>query len=298
MKLKARMPKKMQAMAIGTLLTFSTLIAILFIQPLAAAAVPRFSDNLMDTAIITPMWSTHLLGSGTSITPTSDGIRIDFRVSSQAIPGETPGSQSAFGANLVSDCVLPSNFDIQVDYALINWTNNNGVRVGLVSTTSSNTFASYATERISDNDYGGEVYLTHYSDDVQGRIPTMDMNGTLRMTREGDTLTGYYLGPNGWVEIHSDPRAMAGDSHFGVAAWSHDADFARQDVTVMFRNFVINSGHISCENLSSPVSSVGSAASDFEPSIGGKELAPNNFTSSLMNGNNSSSALNSTKAAS
>ncbi len=244
------------------------------------------------------MWSTHLLGSGTSITPTSDGVRIDFRTSSQAIPEETPSSQSAFGANLVSNCVLPGNFDIQVDYALINWTNNNGVRVGLVSTTSSNTFASHATERISDGDYGGEVYLTHYSDGVRGQTPTMDMNGTLRMTRDGGTLTGYYLGPNGWVEIHSDPSAMVRDSHFGIAAWSHDADFARQDVTVMFRNFIVNSGHIGCEDLSSPVSSIGSAASDFEPSISSKELVPNNFTSSLTNGNTTSSALNSTKVSS
>ena len=83
-------------------------------------------------------------------------------------------------------------------------------------------------QRVSDADFGGEVYLTHFSDGVQGVTPTQDLSGTLRLTRSGDMLTGYYHDGTDFVPVHS-VATENNRIHLRLAAWTENPTPRRDD---------------------------------------------------------------------
>jgi len=147
---------------------------------------------------------------------------------------------------------------MQVDYSLIQWPPENGVRIGLgVSEVPLEPGIGHApVERVSfgSNEYISyprEVYLTHFSDGVKGITSTSDLSGKLRVVRAGTTLSGYYYGNGSWVLVHSAP-VTAADLYIVLAAWSGNSMFADQEVKIAFDNFVIKQGDLNCEPVPTP----------------------------------------------
>src|SRR5467141_3824380 len=145
---------------------------------------------------------------------------------------------------------------MQVDFKLVLWPSSSGVRVGL-------TMPGPPIDAVARVGWGPtealglprEVYLTNFADGVKGITGTTDLSGTLRMTRSGTSLAGYYLSSGSWVLINVGPTVNTGDVQFGFAAWSHNALFGGQEAKVGFNNFVVNSGQLICPVLSfSPAS--------------------------------------------
>jgi hypothetical protein len=125
---------------------------------------------------------------------------------------------------------VTGDFQVQVDYALLDWPAANYHRIGVGA-------PGWVVERSQHPGWFDEAYLTHYSALGDGvyPVPTTDTAGTLRLVRSGSTLTGQYLGSNGWVDIHSftHPGASA-DTLVGFSIWN---GYASVPVKVAFDNF-------------------------------------------------------------
>ena len=156
----------------------------------------------------------------------------------------TQSPAGGFSGNYVSTCKLRGDFDISVAYALLQFPAFNGVRVGLVVQESSGVSPA-AIERTSFSQHDalppGEVYLTDFGGVTQ--VSTTDTRGKLRITREGNTLTGHYFDTDvkEWRRI-SSATYTTNDVEFSIAAWSHDFAFDDQRVRVAFDNVIIKQG--------------------------------------------------------
>jgi len=86
-----------------------------------------------------------------------------------------------------------------------------------------------------------EVYIADFGPFVL--VPTQDFTGKLRLTRSGDTQTGYYYDAGAWVPILTD-SAPTSDIAIQLHAWSHDYAFQHHDVRATFDNFTVMTGHV------------------------------------------------------
>ncbi len=157
-------------------------------------------------------------------------------------------SADTFYAGYASKCALRGDFDIQVDYHLLTWPPNNGVRVGLWIERQPYTCtverASYSS---ADYFTPGDHYATHFADSIL-LSTTNDTDGRIRLVRTGTTFEGYYFDDiaDDWVLLQSLPGdAMSSrDVTCKIRAWGHDYSFGNKLVKVAFDNFVINKGEV------------------------------------------------------
>lgn len=211
--------------------------ALLFTGALSPSAFAQIGDDFVGTTPNPLLWNT-----GTSGGPTisQGGGKV-----TAVLPASSAGS--IFYAGYTSVPQLTGDFDFQIDYALPEWPTANGVRVGLSVLFSNGTSGAVERTSFGNNDYDGnprEVYLTDFpSERVQGIVATTDRSGTLRLTRTGSVLTGYFwdAGHSLWSAVHSSPTSTEAVG-FGFSAWSHDYAFTARQATVEFSNFRVNSG--------------------------------------------------------
>jgi hypothetical protein len=192
-----------------------------------------FDDGLIDPS----NWSVDVVGSG----PTASEINGRLEL---YLPGSaSAGAQGLIRAGYASRCKLRGDFDIRVSYALLGWPEANGTRLGLTS--------GWSMERTSfgtAKDFPGrprEVYLVDIGGSVRNITATSDVAGALRLTRIGNTLTGYRLEGTSWVAQHS-AKGPAGDLPFSIAAWSDESVFADRDVLAAFDDFILSTGTLVC----------------------------------------------------
>jgi len=150
-----------------------------------------------------------------------------------------------FGVGLNSRCELIGDFDIQVDYDLLIWPNGpenpdggyfgNGIRTALYA-------ADAGVERPSWEGHSpGDVYFFPGDD----AIPTDHTSGTLRLTRSGEEISGYYYDVGAWAFLGTTVGS-GGPTLFSLGSWSHDGAFVQEDILVAFDNFLVNSGDLLC----------------------------------------------------
>lgn len=202
-----------------------------------ARPTPVAADDFNDNALNAAFWTPAVFGSGPSIAETNQRLEIRH-------PADAAGDP--FGAEAVSVCQLAGDFDIQVDYLLTAWPSANGIRVGLVVNPSDSKVVrvSFASGDGIPG-YPNEVYLTHFADGVRGVTGTGDASGTLRLVRLGGLLTGYYLGAEGWVTLHTGP-VTGDDVRVALRSWGHSQVFKHVEVRVAFDNFRIHRGEVIC----------------------------------------------------
>lgn len=210
---------------------------------MATLAMPLTAGAVTYDSFTTPLkWDVFSYGQGKPYTIQRNG-KLEVN-----IPARSAGP--VFGAGYTSLCKLRGDFDVKVDYELINFPAANGVRVGITS----GNIASKAkwgmgaeTMRISrgasDGGSFSEAYITNINQDCCHDIQTSDQTGKLRMTRQGDLLSGYYFdnSTQTWTLIDSNTVTL-GDTAIEIGAWSHDSAFSDQPIKVLFDNVVISKG--------------------------------------------------------
>ncbi len=220
------------------------MLAVVAAQQSVAQAI--FADDFDDNTTDTTRWSAFTQGSGPTIAETNQRLEISFPA--------TSSDPSVFSGRYESSCTASGDFDAQVDFHLLEWPAENGVRVGLSTDIAGP--AGYSTERVSfgsgQQDFPGnkqrEVYVSDFSGSVQGFVATSDLAGKLRQTRVGSTIRSYHYdaAAGTWIETAS-ANSVLGASTFVLGAWSHDYAFSDQTVRVAFDNFVVE-GALDCPN--------------------------------------------------
>jgi MYXO-CTERM domain-containing protein len=242
-------------------LTFALVCCSTLSSGLAAAA-PVWSDPLTGPAIDAAHWTSEALNADVKLAPSDMGVVM-------TVAGSAHGAD--FLARLTSLCTLVGDFDIQVDYQLGPWPAHSGVRLALVTGVGS-AFGSHAgVERVSLSDHdvvvqtpGTEVYLADFlSLNPFPDMLTTDLQGTIRLTRTGNSQTAYFSTAGGaWTTLYMAATTDA-PVFAALQTWSDDQFFDTQSggSAVTFRNYVVSSGQLDCPGTSTPDGSAGDATS-------------------------------------
>jgi dipeptidyl aminopeptidase/acylaminoacyl peptidase len=185
---------------------------------------------------IDPFWSSGAYnGSGPSIDEQNGLLHFD-------VPSSTTNGPAGYAtADADSQCLLQGDFDMQVDYSLLVWPllppGVNGVNLN---------FGVNFTHTLFVHQYNGQTSVSTFFPDVSNVFADAPgATGSLRLTRSGDMLTGYYLGGTGWIPLLSGPLSSP-DAFVQLSIFTNDPPFSHPDVQVAFDNFRISSGTFSC----------------------------------------------------
>lgn len=188
------------------------------------------------------LWRLDFNGQGLDATVTQEGIVTSI--------GSNPvdASGGIFGSGGGSLYTLVGDFDIRMGYELVTWPQTNGVRVGLM-VLEGDRYAPDHSVNVERTSFGypdlvnfpgapSEVYLVNIDDEVCGITGTDDLSGTLRVCREGETVTGYYATSDGWHEIY-EAEWSTGNVYVAVGTWSHQHVYRGEEVSVLMRTVEI-----------------------------------------------------------
>jgi hypothetical protein len=213
-------------------------------------------DDFDDDAINFSKWLTPEHPSWMTVEETNGRLEITHASDAQQQPGE-----DSWSSRFESRCTLVGDFDVQVDFELVDWpdgTSNpnggsygNGVRMALVTNAGTLTRSSWGPDPSMSPD---DVQNYHFSDGDSvdnslsiGNIAGSHELGGLRLERTGTSLKGYFQeSPGGdWVAIGTID-ATTEPTFVALNSWSHDELFAGKEVTVAFDNLVVNAESIVC----------------------------------------------------
>lgn len=144
----------------------------------------------------TNLWSLWDTGQGVSAQVISN--RLEGTVS-----GIGYGGLSGWGFTLIGD------FEVRVDFTLINWPENNRTQLTLGT-------YNLSPDELFHVGRGGdynpkEVYFTYIMNNYHNTAVTgPTSNGTLRMVRTGNKMEGFYWNGTGWQSIGSVTDASLG----------------------------------------------------------------------------------------
>jgi hypothetical protein len=161
------------------------------------------------------------------------GFRVSFAATAQPGPVLLSSSAITFCAGYESAFALSGNFTIEINYSLNTWPANNGVMIGM------GLIPFVAETRQSAGIHGAsECYTLANGPAVQ--VPTTDMSGTMRLSLQGNTLTGSYwdASSQSWVVIGSatgfrgpdGPWPTTGPFQIYIDAGSDTAQFGDEQV--------------------------------------------------------------------
>ena len=215
----------------------------------ARAAEPVTSDDFAGGVIDPERWTVGSFGSGSTIAQASGRLEITFA------PGanEAPDNIGVFGSWVASTCKLRGDFDIQVDYRLLDWSgaSRNGVPVVLAADPPGAPQVLFAARIGPNEDAPYESYFSNIRSGGITYVPTDDLTGGLRLVRSGADAVGYYrdAGTGEWVAIENTqigPLVTSGDATVSLWALPGTARVITEQVRVAFDNFRVNQGEFDC----------------------------------------------------
>jgi hypothetical protein len=189
-------------------------------------------DAFNGTTINTALWNVVISPPGVgTITETNQRLEM---------VRTTPGVVSYQG--LQSRCKVGGDFDVQVDFMLLNWPAQNfhTVRLGTMDLPQ----GPVGMDGIYRNSYNNENYQMRAIGGVVAEVTRTDFSGKIRLTRTGSTVQGYYWNGANFILIGTSPTTTD-DTRFLI-------DFASPTLTspagvaIAFDNFKVNVGTISC----------------------------------------------------
>ncbi len=193
-----------------------------------AGAVP-YLDSFDGTTLDPAFWQEVRGGSGP--TATQDG---ELEI---VVPGTSaidPLSGSLW-EGVLSRCTLLGDFDVQVDYRLLDWPASNGVHLNL---------GTNWPQAVGRQNVGGELVFAWFPPDVVND-PFSDLAGSLRLVQRGSTITGYVRHDGEWIALLT-ARTTHTESAIQLTVSAQGNEFSDQTVQVAFDNFRINSGRLVC----------------------------------------------------
>lgn len=170
---KGIMRKKPSLILFVTILLAASLVG--FLPSTLSVIFDNFDDNTADLT----KWITSATGTAPTITEEQGRLQIAFPANSEDAPG-----QGYFGASYISVCQLHGDFDLQVEYLLLDWPPTNGVRVALSLDSNQSPPREYNAGRVSfgNADFPGEPREAYFYGDVDivtEIVATGHLSGTL-----------------------------------------------------------------------------------------------------------------------
>jgi len=198
--------------------------------------VDTFSGNAID-----PFWGRPFAtGTGPTIGAVNGKLEVD-------VPSTTVNDPSTgyVTVGVAAACYLNGDFDVQVDYNLLQWPPASDVNL------------DFDTFDIVDGMYGdvhgmfvfdpgsGTGVSTHFPGPINTFVSAPELSGSLRFVKVGSTLTAYRLVDGAWSALQStSDTASLVDVNLNV--FSNATLLSHPDVKVAYDNVRVNSGTFSC----------------------------------------------------
>lgn len=198
-----------------------------------------FNDGFIDPAIWNPVW----VGEGPWGIEQNGRLEITIPSGSLSPLGRP---DECFSAGLETARKLVGDFDVQVEYEMLCWPPENGVRLGMWVGNVPGGNSTMGLERTSfgrSEPVGAhEWYFGVIPGLGVGQIDTTDTHGVLGLVREGNVLSMYIYRNDDWMLLYSG-TIDSQDKIIGISAWSHTYAYTGWDmVRVAFDNFIVNKG--------------------------------------------------------
>lgn len=155
--------------------------------------------------------------------------RIEIAIAPTAVAG---GDYNIIAGSLGTHCRYQGDFEVRVDYELLDWPAGSGV-IGQLSSW----YSAYSATlgRFSSN-LGREEYAGWFPN-ASNSIVTSHPSGAFRIVREGTRTYGYYRSGGAWESVVSS--RVTGAPIIGLSVYSRDDWFADKPVRLAFDNFVL-----------------------------------------------------------
>ncbi len=175
-------------------------------------------------------WWVGRSGVGPTAEVSNERLELSVPADSRPDPGQT-----WISVNLQSHCRIRGDFDVQVDFRLLEWPPRNGVHVDL------GVADDRALVRLNT---GREEAVAWFPPQVSS-LEQDELTGSFRIRRRGELIYGYLLTRGGWFELSrarfDQPLAFA---RIGIGV--HRDEFGGEPVRVAFDNLRISSGRLVC----------------------------------------------------
>jgi dipeptidyl aminopeptidase/acylaminoacyl peptidase len=192
-----------------------------------------FSGNRID-----PFWGIPFSqGGGVSISQTNGELEVSVPSGATLDP-----SVGYISLGISAQCRLVGDYDVQVDYRLLNWPSPSGVNVDFA--TNSPDFSDFYGMFVFDPG-GGTGISTGFPGPVNTFVRAPESSGTLRLQRTGSTLTASRLVGVGWTPLQSSAATLA-DQLVNLNVFSNAAPFSHGDVKVAYDNLRVAGGSFAC----------------------------------------------------
>ena len=169
-------------------------------------------------------------GVGPTVAVTDGRLELGMPAASKPDEG-----QDWISADVQTRCRLAGDFDVQVDFQLLDWPSANGVDVHFAA----------ADNRTMVRHNSGREEIVAWFPPWSSSVADDGLTGSFRLRRRGNLVHGYVLGEGGWFELtrsRFDERTAFARLQVGA----NPAQFGRQPVRVSFDNFRISSGRLIC----------------------------------------------------
>jgi hypothetical protein len=175
------------------------LLAALLLCLSPAYGSGTITENFANNQYNTDLWGLWNIGQGTTA-----------QVVNNRLEGTVSGSGNAglygWGFTLIGD------FEMRVDFTLINWPPSNLTQITIGLNNQSTTLCQVGRANAPINIvHGGEQYFTFIMDTNNSTgVTGPTLNGTLRMVRTGNKMEGFYWNGTGWESIWSATNGALG----------------------------------------------------------------------------------------
>lgn len=210
----------------GTLDSWSLTLRVTGAAGQCSSVDDTFDDNALNSAI----WAVE--------GPPPSGIQgVVTETNQQLQIANSAAGQS--GAGIVSRWSFAGDFDVQVDYRLLNWPAFSGHSAELRGVDlPSGPFGGIGVARHSSR-FSGEQYVTVFSSFLASK-PTADITGKLRLVRSGTALFAFAHDSTRWIFVGAGGTSTSA-TRISLEAGSSDPS-SPGGVVIAFDNFQVNAG--------------------------------------------------------
>jgi hypothetical protein len=191
-------------------------------------AIENFNDNYLNPEF----WEVNISGTGPTVSEINGRLEITF-------PATSSGAFLMAGVRSVP--ILVGDFNVQVDFNLLNWPAGNGFNVSLGASGS----FTFMISRYSYTFFDHEGYLFNALGTISS-VPASGDSGKLRLKRTGNTMEAFYWQDNAWVSMgaHTNDQFAAAIPIFLNADCGTPIRFTGQLVKVAFDNVQVTNQYI------------------------------------------------------
>ncbi|HET7856958.1 MAG TPA: AfsR/SARP family transcriptional regulator [Gaiellaceae bacterium] len=204
--------------------------------PAPKPAPVRLTDNFEDGVIARNLWHDAVTGAG--VTVAEQNGRLEVAIAADAKPG---GPFNLIAGQYGTGCRFLGDFDVSVDFELLDWPPANGVLVQLAAWAQR---GIVAVGRQSQAPQPGETYWASTPRGTTA-VPAGGMRGGLRIRRVGPVTTSYQRVGTRW-SVLLPYTGSTGAPMIGLQAMALDETFGDRPVRVAFDNFVMTAAQPVC----------------------------------------------------